>query len=78
MTAFNILTFFVFILCILLMRRVLKHEITIFDLNETVSELNEKLNLSDGEYVSLFKENLKLTEKIADLKLIKKIQKIEL
>jgi hypothetical protein len=78
MTAFNILTFFVFILCILLMRRVLIHEIKIFDLNGTISELNEKLNLSDKEYIDLFNENLKLVEKISDLKLIKKIQKTKI
>jgi uncharacterized membrane protein YGL010W len=69
MTAFNILTFFVFILCILLMRRVLIHEIKIFDLNGTISELNEKLNLSDKEYIDLFNENLKLVEKIQKTKI---------
>ena len=59
--------FCIFILCILLMRRVLNHEITIFD-------LNDKLNLSDKEYVDLFNENIKLSEEIDDLK-VKKIMR---
>lgn len=75
MIAIYILMFLIFILCILLMRRVLIHEITIFDLNDTISELNEKLNLSDKEYIDLFKENRKLSDKIVDLKVMKIIQK---
>jgi hypothetical protein len=57
------------IICILLMRRILIKENTIF-------ELNDKLNLSDKEYVYLFNENLKLVEKIADLKLMNRIQNL--
>lgn len=68
MVSIYILMFCIFILCILLMRRVLKHEITIFD-------LNDKLNLSDKEYVDLFNENIKLSEKITDLKIKKIMQK---
>ena len=67
MTAIYILMFCIFILCILLMRIVLNHEITIFD-------LNDKLNLSDKEYVDLFNENIKLSEEIDDLK-VKKIMR---
>jgi hypothetical protein len=51
------------------MRRILIKENTIF-------ELNDKLNLSDKEYVYLFNENLKLVEKIADLKLMNRIQNL--
>lgn len=76
MTAFNILTFFVFILCILLMRRVLIHEIKIFDLNDTISELNEKLNLSDKEYISLFKENIKISEELSSLRVLERIKNL--
>lgn len=45
------------ILCLLLMRRITKLEDDNFD-------LNEKLNLSDGEYVDLFNVNLELSEQI--------------
>ena len=44
-------------LCLLLMRRILKLEYQVFD-------LNEKLNLSDAEYIDLFDENIKLSKKI--------------
>ena len=70
MTAIYILMFCIFILCILLMRRVLNHEITIFD-------LNDKLNLSDKEYVDLFNENIKLSEEIDDLKVKKIMRKLK-
>jgi uncharacterized membrane protein YGL010W len=76
MTAFNILTFFVFILCILLMRRVLIHEIKIFDLNGTISELNEKLNLSDKEYIELFTENMKISEELSSLRVLERIKNL--
>ena len=52
LTAFCLL-----VICILLMRTVLKQEITIFD-------LNDKLNISDYEYISLFGENRKLSKTI--------------
>ena len=45
------------VLCILLMRRVLKLECQVFD-------LNDKLNISDYEYISLFGENRKLSKTI--------------
>lgn len=45
------------VLCVLLMRRVLKLECQVFD-------LNDKLNLSDGEYVDLFNVNLGLSEQV--------------
>lgn len=48
---------FLMILCLLLMRRITKLEDDNFD-------LNEKLNLSDGEYVDLFNVNLELSEQI--------------
>ena len=45
------------VLCILLMRRIIKQEIIIFD-------LNDKLNISDGEYIDLFNVNLGLSEQV--------------
>jgi len=45
------------VICILLMRRVLKLECQVFD-------LNDKLNISDYEYISLFGENRKLSKTI--------------
>jgi len=44
-------------LCLLLMRRVVILEDDNFN-------LNEKLNLSDGEYLDLFDVNLKLSEQV--------------
>ena len=41
-------------LCLLLMRRILKLEYQVYD-------LNEKLNLSDAEYIDLFDVNLNLS-----------------
>lgn len=76
MTVIYIFTFFIFILCILLMRRVLMHEITIFDLNDTISELNEKLNLSDKEYIDLFTENMKISEELSSLRVLERIKNL--
>jgi len=45
------------VLCIILMRRVLKLECQVFD-------LNDKLNISDYEYICLFGENRKLSKTI--------------
>ena len=42
------------VLCVLLMRRILKLEYQVYD-------LNERLNLSDEEYIDLFSENTKLS-----------------
>ena len=44
-------------LCLLLMRRILKLEYQVFD-------LNDKLNISDGEYIALFDVNLKLSTEL--------------
>jgi len=70
MATIYIMILCLFVICILLMRVLLKREITIFD-------LNEKLNLSDQEYIDLFNENLKLTEKISELKLMKRIKNLK-
>jgi len=45
------------VLCVLLLRKIIKQEIIIFD-------LNDKLNISDYEYISLFGENRKLSKTI--------------
>ena len=42
------------VLCVLLTRRILKLEYQVYD-------LNERLNLSDEEYIDLFSENTKLS-----------------
>lgn len=68
MAPIYIMLFCLVVLCILLMRR-----ITIIE--DQKFNLNDKLNLSDKEFINLFNENLKLVEKIADLKLMKRIQK---
>lgn len=67
-TTLLLMVFALMILCISLMRRIIKLEYSNFD-------LNERLNLSDEEYIDLFNENLKLSEKISDAKLIKQLQK---
>ena len=46
--------FCLLVICILLIMAVLKQQITIFD-------LNEKLAISDQEYIDLFNENLLLS-----------------
>ena len=45
------------VLCIVLMRRIIKQEYIICD-------LNERLNLSDEEYLDIFDVNLKLSEQV--------------
>lgn len=45
------------VLCIVLMRRIIKQEYIIYD-------LNERLNLSDEEYLYIFDVNLKLSEQV--------------
>lgn len=65
-------TLFIFVialmfLCVLLMRRILKLEYAVFD-------LNEKLNLSDGEYLNLFDVNLELTETVEKFATVKKLE----
>lgn len=63
LTAFCLL-----VICILLMRTVLKQEITIFN-------LNEKLAISDQEYIDLFNENLLLTGHSNDLEVSSEFKK---
>jgi len=50
-------------LCIVLMLKIIKQEYVIYD-------LNDKLNLSDGEYLDLFDVNLKLSETIENFSVI--------
>jgi hypothetical protein len=68
-TTLLIFVFALVALCILLMRRILKLEYSNFD-------LNEKLNISDQEYISLFDENTKLSDKLLEVKLMNEIKKI--
>ena len=56
-------------LCLLLMRRILKLEYQVFD-------LNDKLNISDGEYNGLFERNLQLSEEVELLTEFKKIKEL--
>ena len=56
-------------LCLLLMRRILKLEYQVFD-------LNDKLNISDGEYNDLFEINLQLSEEVELLTEFKKIKEL--
>ena len=53
-TALFIFVIALMVLCVLFMRRILKLEYQVYD-------LNEKLNLSDGEYIDLFTENTELS-----------------
>ena len=64
-----IILFCLAVLCILLMRR-----ITIIE--EQKFELNEKLNLSDQEYIDLFKENVKISKELSTLRVLKRIQNL--
>lgn len=52
--------FCLLVICILLIMAVLKQQITIFN-------LNEKLAISDQEYIDLFNENLLLSGNSDDL-----------
>ena len=56
-TALLIFVFALMVLCVLLMRRILKLEYQVYD-------LNDKLNISDGEYVDLFNTNIELSTQI--------------
>ena len=53
-TSIFILIIALMVLCVLLTRRILKLEYQVYD-------LNERLNLSDEEYIDLFSENTKLS-----------------
>lgn len=68
-TTLFVIVFALMALCILLMRKILKLEYAVFD-------LNEKLNLSDEEYVDLFNVNLELTEEVELLTEFQKIRKL--
>ena len=69
MEAIYIMLVLLVILCILLMRR-----ITIIE--EQKFDLNEKLNLSDQEYISLFKENVKIHEELSSLRVLERIKNL--
>ena len=62
-----LIAFCLLVICILLMRTVLKQEITIFN-------LNEKLAISDQEYIDLFNENLLLSGSYDDLEVSSKFK----
>ena len=62
-----LIAFCLLVICILLMRTVLKQEITIFN-------LNEKLAISDQEYIDLFNENLLLSGSYEDLEVSSKFK----
>jgi hypothetical protein len=68
-TALLIFVIALILLCILLMRRILKLEYQVFD-------LNDKLNISDGEYIDLFETNLQLSEEIELLSEFEKIKNL--
>ena len=68
MTQLIIIILLLLIACVLLMR-------SFVDQKTKIETLNEKLNLSDAEYIDLFKENIKLSDKITELKVIKLIKK---
>lgn len=69
MEAIYIMLVLLAILCILLMRR-----ITIIE--EQKFDLNEKLNLSDQEYIDLFKENIKISEELSTFKVLERIKNL--
>ena len=47
-------------------------------LNQKINSetLNQKLNLSDQEYIDLFKENLKIKDELSTLRVLKRIQNL--
>lgn len=69
MEAIFIMSIILAVACILLMRR-----ITIIE--EQKFELNEKLNLSDQEYISLFKENVKIKDELSTLRVLERIKNL--
>lgn len=69
MEAIFIMSIILAVACILLMRR-----ITIIE--EQKFELNEKLNLSDQEYIDLFKENVKIYEELSSLRVLERIKNL--
>ena len=69
MLELSLLTIVLFIACVYLMRAFLNQKIN----SET---LNEKLNLSDQEYISLFKENVKIKDELSTLRVLQRIQNL--
>jgi hypothetical protein len=69
MEAILIMSIILAVVCILLMRR-----ITIIE--EQKFELNERLNMSDEEYISLFKENIKIKDELSSLKVLQRIKNL--
>lgn len=69
MTVLIIITILLFIACVLFMREFVNQKITI----ET---LNQQLNLSDEEYIYLFKENIKISEELSTFKISQRIQNL--
>lgn len=69
MEAILIMSIILAVVCILLMRR-----ITIIE--EQKFELNERLNMSDEEYIDLFKENIKIKDELSSLKVLERIKNL--
>jgi hypothetical protein len=69
MEAILIISIILAVVCILLMRR-----ITIIE--EQKFELNERLNMSDEEYIDLFKENIKIKDELSSLKVLQRIKNL--
>lgn len=56
-TTLLLMVFSLMILCVIMMRKIINQEVKIFD-------LNERLNLSDEEYIDLYDVNLKLSTEL--------------
>jgi hypothetical protein len=69
MLELSLLTIVLFIACVYFMRAFLNQKIN----SET---LNEKLNLSDQEYIDLFKENLKIKDELSTLRVLQRIKNL--
>lgn len=70
MTELLIITVLLLIACVLLMRSFVNQKIKIED-------LNEKLNLSDQEYIDLFNENVKMADELCTFKVLERILNLE-
>ena len=69
MTQLIIIILLLLIACVLLMRSFVNQKIKI-------EYLNEKLNLSDEEYVDLFKENIKISDELSSLRVLERIKNL--
>ena len=69
MEAIFIMSIILAVVCIFLMRR-----ITIIE--EQKFELNERLNMSDEEYIDLFRENVKIKDELSSLKVLERIKNL--